>query len=518
MNERTARPPDDGGVDSLGGYRLVRRLGVGTRSEVWLGSDGAATAAIKVFREGVSSECVNAEIEALGRSSHRHLVRLEDLAMAPNGIPCMILQRLSQWSLGSVLAAGRPSDGEAVTILAPLCLAVAELHRVGVAHGRIGAGSIFFDTSGAPVLASFGKAELFGPMPYDPKISSVSPAQLNSDVSVSTDTEALTKLCTFLLRPDSETARWLTESKDRDNSTFARELAERIFRHAASTPLHTVMPSWSETAAPIPSRVNETAVLSHERVLAGTALSHAGADKYSSADATASGAGAARFSAITHIPLGLVNTVTEWWSTAAERGPASMVAHRIRDALRPIRKSVWIFSGVVMVCVVAFVTMMPSGDSADSSSAMTVAVPSPTSEPLSSAGHTVITQDDPVAAAAVLLDARAECFAALSVLCLDSVNQRGSAVMEADVDAVRLLQEGGANDGAQPISSTVADGISESRQIVLVERLGDSALLSLSFRSNEVTDANFSVLLFKLEEGWRLRDLTPVFGSPHSAG
>ncbi|HEY9498695.1 MAG TPA: protein kinase, partial [Terrimesophilobacter sp.] len=192
-------------MESVGGYRLVRSLGSGARAEVWLGHGGSggevpAIAAVKVFRPGVPIDSVDAEIEALGRTSSRHLVHLDDLATTPNGLPCLILQRLSARNLGRLLAGNRALEpGEAVTILAPLALAVAELHRVGVAHGALRPSAVLFDEAGAPVIAGFGSARLIGGFPDPPQAHSLTPVQLGAQPAVAEDLARLAAICRHVL-------------------------------------------------------------------------------------------------------------------------------------------------------------------------------------------------------------------------------------------------------------------------------------------------------------------------------
>jgi hypothetical protein len=113
----------------------------------------------------------------------------------------------------------------------------------------------------------------------------------------------------------------------------------------------------------------------------------------------------------------------------------------------------------------------------------------------------VLTGGDPVAAARELIEARSRCFAALSVLCLDGVDQPDSAAMENDRRAVRAAQqEGNPPRGA----SWRAAGAS------LVQRLGDSALVALEVRDGDgrsAPDASLSLLLIRTDAGWRIRDL-----------
>ncbi|MEO7348697.1 MAG: hypothetical protein ABIW32_02380, partial [Terrimesophilobacter sp.] len=393
---------------------------------------------------------------------------------------------------------------------APLCLAVTELHRVGVAHGGIRASSVHFDDRGAPVLTSFGGAELFGPQPVAPQTASVTPAQLAKEKSVANDLDALTTLCIATLHPGSDVARWLATPRERESHIFAAELADRIFRLSAAAPVHFGAPSWGAASALIPLRLNDAATDRHTGAQETTGLSAGDPLDGPSGRVRATAEAAERFSVIMHMPEALVSSVFEWCSAVAERGPVSMAVRRAKDALRPVRKQVWIFAGLVAACVVAVVAMMPPGSGGGAGQAEPRALISPAPTPFSSAELSAITGDDPLTAASALLDARDECIEALSILCLDSVDQHGSAAMEADAVQVRLMQEGGVAYGSQTFPSTVLTGSTTVRQLAIVERLGDSVLLSISVGEEDAAGAALSLLLIKLEEGWRIRDLTPM--------
>ena len=135
-------------METVGGYRLVRKLGAGERAEIHLGHAGSREpptgdriAAIKIFRPSTDEMSVDREIEALARASSRHLLELKDLATGRDGRPCLILPRLGSGNLGRLLAVRDDLEaGEAVSILVPLVEAVRELHRVGVAHGAVAPG------------------------------------------------------------------------------------------------------------------------------------------------------------------------------------------------------------------------------------------------------------------------------------------------------------------------------------------------------------------------------------------
>ncbi|MDP3209117.1 MAG: serine/threonine protein kinase, partial [Rhodoglobus sp.] len=94
----------------------------------------------------------------------------------------------------------------------------------------------------------------------------------------------------------------------------------------------------------------------------------------------------------------------------------------------------------------------------------------------------------------VLLETRVGCIRDLSLLCLDAVDQAGSAALAHDQQLVREVRDGVSL--AVPITVDAAE-------LRLEERLGDSALISLG----DVADGEpASILLMKGEAGWRIRD------------
>lgn len=123
----------------------------------------------------------------------------------------------------------------------------------------------------------------------------------------------------------------------------------------------------------------------------------------------------------------------------------------------------------------------------------------PTADPVQS--DDPVLSDDPVAALGALLAERERCIRSLSVLCLDGVLQKGSAAMERDAAIIRSIQKGGE---VPPEATIAADGLA------LVERLGDSALVSLSAPGGSPPGAAqrtpASTLVMRGEAGWRIRD------------
>ncbi|WP_181408937.1 protein kinase domain-containing protein [Schumannella soli] len=133
---------------------------------------------------------VDRELRALDRARGDHVVRLIDVGDDGDGVAA-VLERAERGDLARLLRdRATISSGELVTIMAPLASTVARLHRAGVAHGRITAHRVLFDSSGAPQLCGFGGAELFE--------HGLAPAHLERLESVRRDRDAVALLARSL--------------------------------------------------------------------------------------------------------------------------------------------------------------------------------------------------------------------------------------------------------------------------------------------------------------------------------
>lgn len=504
----------------------MRVLGSSMRAEVHLGHSRVAkgpelrTAAIKVYRPTTTLHSIDAEIEALARASSPHLLRLEDLATGPDGRPVLVLALLQSASAAQLLLnRGEISAGEAVTLLAPLAEAVAELHRVGVAHGRLRLGSISFDFRGAPVIRGFGDATLVGPMPTEEHASSLTPAQLSDAPAIRRDVSDLTAIVRTVLestppsRSANEFLEWMREAERADGpDRYPHDLRDRLFDLASPEPI-----SFEARRPTLPA--------GSRTVPGGRATRSARMVRHQGFEVRR---GSAWLSALP-LPEWIADRITE-----SMPAPAA-VANSIRTFLAPVRKPVWLAAGAVAVSLLLSLLLLPSDRVAtDPEGERRPAAPDrllPTAKtggaqhpeegrapPYSdsSAGIAAISGDDPVEAAVALLARRSVCIADRSVICLDRSHQQGSAAWDADGHLIRRMQEGKTSDDA-----ALPDG-----RPSLVERMGNSALLALGLGPTEsaatatgAKDVDISVpppvtmLLVKGEDGWRIRDLI-VGGSP----
>jgi eukaryotic-like serine/threonine-protein kinase len=436
--------------DTLGGYRLVRKLGEGARAEVLLAypqsdSDDARAVAIKVFGPEVGDTAAITEIEALSRAVGDHVVKLIDLAAGPHGAPALVLERITGGSLGRLLR-DRVSLrlGEAITILVPLARTLRRLHDCGVVHGGLRLEAVAFTGVGAPVLTCFGSARLIEPrMP---------PARLEQDEGVIRDLE--------------------------DFARVARAVLDRLSQPVA---LPEPGPDWLERveqvlfALGVPESVRFSPDHSSELPPPGRIL--------------AAPPGPAEPETSTKVrPFGV--GLPEWLDRDVLGESSRDWVRRVRLAIGVVRPRIWIALGSAAGALILAVVLIPPSRPA----AEELPNPSPSVLAISAGGDGEVVGDDPLVALPKLLALRERCIRDLSVLCLDDVDQQGSAALADDQLLIRSLQQGVEQTGSLRV---------EASQLSLDERLGDSALVSLG----DVSDSEpASLLMMKSEAGWRIRD------------
>ena len=375
----------DSPLHTVGGYRILRTIGVGSRAEVFIAHpvrdlSDAEPVVVKVYGPAVTDESIYLEVEALTRAAGEHVVRVIDVASAPDGAPVLILSRHAAGNLARLLADRVTLEpGEAITILAPIATALARMHAAGVAHGGLSAASLLFDAAGAPTLACFGRAILFPPH--------LPAAKLETEPAVLADIIAFGVLAATVLDRAGSSELAHSARTEAAPGDWLHEFGDRLFDVAQPLPID-LRPA-TRAEALLPSRV--IAMAPH--VLAERAIEVS--------------------------PRG-----NEW-------------QHRIAHVLRSVRRPVWVVAGVVCALLVA-VAIAPhtSTDAIESS-------PTPTFEGSTHAPGPV-EGDDPVAAASVLLETRERCIRDLDELCFLDVDQSDSSALDYDRALVRSVVAGGA--------------------------------------------------------------------------
>ncbi|CAN5385599.1 hypothetical protein BH11ACT3_BH11ACT3_11090 [soil metagenome] len=464
----------------VAGYRPLRRIARGTRADVWLGfevgeagaEEGVAPVpvALKVLTE-VDPARLGHEVSAVERARGDHVARLLDLDTADGAV--LVFERLPRGDLAELIARrGAIDAGEAVTILAPLASAVARMHAAGVAHGRLTASRVMFRDDGAPTIIGFGGATLFAANSAEVDLERVD--------AVVADRACLASLAaTVLSRVSGPRAKVARQLVDRLASTEAALLTETlgrmIFELAAAVPVRFAA---DEEADGSPRLVPLSEPLPRE---------HADADQ----------PGSRR----TGLGLGLGRGVGRaMQSRAMQIGPISVarqVAQERWISWTPRRRRIMVAVAATLSALVVAVIAVPGPAPATAPEVLAVpdsaeAASSAAPDSVVDADERILAEDDPLAAVAVLLERRQRCFRDLSVLCLDGVDQQGSAALDGDRVAIRA-----AADGDQLPDTAPSDFASP----VLVERLGDSALIDSGAESKPA-----SLLLLKGAAGWRIRD------------
>lgn len=461
----------------VGGLRLVRKLGDARAAQVFLGfgagGEEPVTAAVKVYAEH-QRDRAEVEIQALSRVTGAHVVRLSDLANAPGGGAALILERLELGSLAQLLenrAALTP--GEAVTILAPLARAVDELHAAGVSHGSLSPLRVLFRADGAPVLIGFGAAGLHE--------SAQTPARLAELQTVHADRVALAALARLVLEraggaSSAGVLTWIAQLElEGFPDPIGHELADRLFDSAEAQPVR------FDRSEPLGSHAVPA------RVAARVAASDAAVSQEHEPPRSR--------------PAWLVGfQLPDWLEDAAresvDESPLSRLRAsllpRLRAALSGVRRPVWIVAGTVACALVAALILVPQ-ETSRPVVARSDPQPAATETPIADETPGPIDGDDPVAALLALLERRDRCVRELSVLCLDEVLQAGSAALARDAALIGEVQSGG---------ELGPDAVIAVQQAALVERLGDSALVSLG---DVPKTQPASTLLMKGEAGWRIR-------------
>jgi serine/threonine-protein kinase len=141
-------PPVDLTGQTLGHYRLVRRLGAGGMGTVYLGEQTriGARVAVKVLHPHLAvDESLRARFYAEARTvnvvSHPHIVHVFDISEAPGGIHYFVMEYLEGVPLSRL---PRPMDPtQLALLLAQACDALDAAHRCGVVHRDLKPDNLF---------------------------------------------------------------------------------------------------------------------------------------------------------------------------------------------------------------------------------------------------------------------------------------------------------------------------------------------------------------------------------------
>lgn len=149
------------------GHRVDAVIGAGASAVVWSGTDPTGRrVAIKVPRRGRQGRDAReslAEQQVLLAVQHDHLVPLRYVVPLGDGREALVFDLVTGAALaGMVRSRGHLRAGEVVTVLTPICEAVAHLHAAGGVHSDISPSNVMVTPEGRPVLLDLGAVRVAG--------------------------------------------------------------------------------------------------------------------------------------------------------------------------------------------------------------------------------------------------------------------------------------------------------------------------------------------------------------------
>jgi eukaryotic-like serine/threonine-protein kinase len=512
---------------ALVGYRLLRRIASGERADVYLAAaespdpgglrDAGAFApstdvvtgvgdpaavqrplvAVRVYPSHVSSDSVALEIEAMSTDATGTLPALYDVAALDDGRCCLAVERLAGVAVSRLLTERTLTAGEAVTILAPVVVAVAHLAARGLVHTRLAATDILLDDAGRPRIIGLGALRRLPGHAHATEHTAllrtghVALADLLEDVAAAVRPTGIFDDAIDLIRGRLDA---------RPFQACEAELERRLFAAAVPEPITGV--DARLRAARLPARISAPAPVaptSHD----DERLENEGRS------ATRRPHPIRALLGLAQLPEDLGERV----ASAVDAMPVAGTRSRLASAIRARSRTLTVGGLIGGGALVLMLTLVPPAtaddvpgraDDADAaageSATEQVVSESPEGGPeyaeadevVGSAG---VAGDDAASAARSLLERRAACFATLDLECLDTVVQPGSAIESADRAKMLAVRDGDAPPD---------DGF-DLATVQVTGEMGDVVLIGVMRATPEREPA--SLLVVRGEAGWRLREI-----------
>ncbi|MDQ0895998.1 hypothetical protein [Agromyces ramosus] len=494
----------------VAGYRLLRRIASGDRADIYLATvdhsrtsgdeeSGTALVALRIYDRARWNESIAVEVEAMSSDASGTLPLLYDIATLDDGRCCLAVERIAGIPASRLLAERRLEPGEAVTLLAPIVAAVAELARLGFVHTRLTVADVLIDDAGRPRLVGLGALQRIPAQRGADRTallrrSHEALAGLISDVGDATRPAGALEAVDGLLRARLD-ARPFTSCEE--------EVERALFAAATPEPIAGIVPRARPAA--LPARMTTTPESQHGAPMPVDDEAGAGPADLADAVERRRGPGGLR----TLLALAQLPGIDEF-AGAADVDPTRPLLARLRAAAstrqRPLAFGALIGGGA-LVLLLTLVPPATAGGAGPAPTMPTADAETPLGDASAAGGdrspaasasprpRPAVDSDDAVAAVAELLELRSSCFATLDLACLDQVAQPGSAVEADDRAAIVAAREGSAAESVE----FDLDAIAVSAE------MGAAVLVTVQYIDAEREPA--SILVMRSEAGWRLREL-----------
>jgi eukaryotic-like serine/threonine-protein kinase len=157
----------------VGGYRLLRELGRGGQSTVYLAEPANTTfgtrVAVKVLARGPDTDAIIGGLhhvrDALAGLAHRGIARFLDGGATAAGLPYLVIELVDGRPLLAYCDERRLDIPARLGLLLQVCAAVQHAHQHFVAHSDLTASRILVSDQGTAKIMEFGTARLLQPGP-----------------------------------------------------------------------------------------------------------------------------------------------------------------------------------------------------------------------------------------------------------------------------------------------------------------------------------------------------------------
>ncbi|MFQ5349585.1 MAG: tetratricopeptide repeat protein, partial [Thermoanaerobaculia bacterium] len=170
LSQILADGPSDKAEGRIGPYRLLRKLGEGGMSRVYLAirDDGfQRLVALKVIRRGLKSEDLlhrfRTERQILAGLDHPNIAKLLDGGSTEEGLPYFVMEHIDGIPVDEYCDRNRLTVFQRLQLFLDICAAVQYAHQNLVVHRDIKTSNILVTADGTAKLLDFGIAKLLKP-------------------------------------------------------------------------------------------------------------------------------------------------------------------------------------------------------------------------------------------------------------------------------------------------------------------------------------------------------------------